>query len=122
LRYILVENPFTGNEEYSRIYVYKSETRADRCATFDPFTIGEVQRYVPKNMDSRIIGQGGVFTVHNDPYTPWESTDLDSALIHRDIRAEIKKVLNKMGVNAGNIYPEMDGVAKYAAWALTDLH
>jgi hypothetical protein len=120
--YFAVENPFTGNEEYSRIYIHKSETRADRCASFDPFTIGEVKRYVPKHLDSRIIGQGGIFTVHNDPYTPWESPDLEMALIHREIRAEIKRVLHRMGVNASTIYPEMDGVAKYAAWAFTDLH
>lgn len=120
--FFAVEKPFTENEEYSRIYIHKSETRADRCATFNPFTIKKVERYVPKNLDSRIIGQCGFFTVHNDPYSPWESLDIDSALIHRDIRADVKRALNDLGVNAGTIYPEMDGVAKHVAWAFTNLH
>jgi hypothetical protein len=120
--YFAVENQFMGEEKYSRIYIHKSKTRAVRCETFDPFTIVDVRRYVPKHLDSRIIGQCGFFTVHNNPYTPWESPDLDSVLIYKDIRADIKRVLNDLGINASTIYPEMDGVAKYVAWSFTNLH
>jgi type I restriction enzyme M protein len=119
--YFAVEEPFNGNEEHSCVYVHKSKTRVNRCEDFDPFMIKEVKLYVPDHLDKRITGQDGVFTVHNDPYVAWESPDVEKVLIHGSVRGEIKKKLSRLGVNAGTVYPEMDGIAKHATWLLSDL-
>lgn len=89
--------------------------------TFDPFAINRVRRYIPKHLDKRIIAQEGLFTVHNDPNTVWETDDLEIVLIHKDIRRDIKKILSRLGVNASILYPDIDGIAKHVEWLHTDL-
>jgi len=116
--YFAVEKPLTENEEkqkgfYSCVYIHKEEIIIAPCEPFDPFAINRVRYYVPNNSDNRIIVQEGLFTVHNDPYTPWEPKDLEIVLIHKNIRDEIKKTLNRLWVNASSLYPGVDGIAEY---------
>jgi hypothetical protein len=119
--YFAVEEPFTDEEEKqeglsSCVYIHKEEIRIEPCAPFDPFTINRVRYYVPKNLDNRLIAQGGLFTVHNDPYTPWNPDNLEKVLIHKGIREKIKIALNRLWVNASTLYPEVDGIAKFVEW------
>jgi hypothetical protein len=124
--YFAVEEQFTDDEKAhvvsSCIYIHTAETSAQLCETFDPFKIEEVKRYVPKHLDKRIIAQDGLFTVHNKPYTAWVSPNVETVLIHGSIRSEIKIALNRLGVNAGSLYPDIDGIAKHVKWLLSDLH
>jgi len=129
--YFAVEKPFIDNEkkeneetknDYSCIYIYKAEKPIELSEPFDPFTIAQVKYYLPKYSDNRIIAQGGLFTVHNDPYTHWEPENLQTVLIHKDIRGDIKRILNKMWVNASVLYPDLDGIAKHVEWLHSDLH
>ena len=80
--YYAVEESFTKDDEkqtdYSCVYIYSTKTAVQLCKTFNPFTIKEVKRYVPKHLDKRIIAQEGLFTVHNNPHTPWEPTGLET--------------------------------------------
>ncbi len=124
--YFAVEEPFTTDDEkvseYSCVYIHKATKLVKLSDTFDPFTIKEVKRFVPKHWDNRIIAQGGLFTVHNDPYTPWEPANLTKILIHKDVRQAIKKTLNRFGINPGTIYPDIDGIAKHIKWLRSDQH
>jgi hypothetical protein len=125
--YFAVERRFTEEEEKqegfsSCIYIHKEKMKIEPCESFDPFKIDRVGYYLPKQLDKRIIAQGGLFTVHNDPYTPWEPDGMKTVLIKKDIRREIKKLLNRLGVNAGTLYPEIDGIAKYVEWWHSDLY
>ena len=124
--YFAVEEPFSeGDErqtEFSCVYIYKAEKLVKLSETFDPFKITEVKRYVPKHWDKRIIAQGGLFTVHNEPYIPWEPTNLKTILIHKDIRKAVKKTLNRFGVNPSTIYSDIDGIAKHIKWLRSDQH
>ena len=121
--YFAVDRPFTEDEkeDFSCVYIHKTEIPVEPCEPFDPFTINRVRYYIPKHLDNRIIRQGGVFTVHNDPYTAWEPKDLKTVLIHKNIRRKIKNTLSKLGVNANTLYPEIDGIAKYVEWRHSDL-
>jgi hypothetical protein len=119
--YFAVEEPFTEDEEKqegisSCVYIHKEEMMIEPCASFDPFTIKRVKYYVSKHLDARLIAQGGLFTVHDDPYTPWEPDGLEKVLIHKDIREKIKMTLNRLEVNASSLYPGVDGIAKYVEW------
>jgi hypothetical protein len=124
--YYAVEEPFTEDEEerneYSCVYIHNAETPVQLCETFDPFTIEEVKRYVPKHLDKRIIAQEGLFTVHNDPHTAWEPENLETVFIHKDIRRKIKWVLYQLGVNSSTIYPDLDGIAKHVKWLHSGLY
>ena len=124
--YFAVEFPFTADDrlqtEFSCIYIFHVKEKVRLLESFDPFTITDVRRYVPRHWDKRIVAQGGLFTVHPDPYVPWNPTDLTEILIHFSIRKEIKRILNKLGVNAGTIYPDLDGVVKHIKWLRSDGH
>jgi len=119
--YFAVEESLTKDEEKqegfcSCVYIHKEEKMIEPCAPFDPFTINCVRYYVPKNLDNRIIAQVGLFTVHNDPYNPWEPDNLEIVLIHKDVRDDIKRALTRLSVNVGTLYPGVDGIAKYVKW------
>jgi FRG domain. len=118
--FFAVEEPFTEADENSTdfccVYIHKAKKLVKLSETYDPFTIKEVKRFVPKHWDSRIIAQSGLFTVHDNPYSPWEPQDLQTILIHKDIRKSIKKTLNRFGINPSIIYPDIDGIAKHIKW------
>jgi hypothetical protein len=124
--YFAVEQPFTDEDksktEYSCVYIHRPKKRVTLKNTFDPFEVTFVRRYVPKHWDQRIVGQGGLFTVHNTPYEPWEPDGLIKILIHFEVRKEIKKTLNRFGIHAGSIYPDLDGIAKHVKWLQSNGH
>ena len=124
--YFAVENQFTKEDEketeFSCIYIYNAKQLVKLSDTFKPFEIKKVKRFVPKHWDNRIISQAGLFTVHNEPYTPWEPTDLTTVLIHKNVRKDIKKTLNRYGINSSSIYPDIDGVAKHIKWLRSNEH
>jgi len=124
--YFAVEEPFAKDDEeqteHSCVYIYNAETPVKLGENFDPFDIERVRRYVPKHLDNRIISQEGLFTVHNKPYTAWEPAELITILIHKDIRGSIKRILNKLGVNASTIYPDIDGITEHVKWMRSNIH
>jgi len=124
--YFAVEEPFTEEDEkgtdFSCVYIHKVDKLVKLTETFDPFAVTEVVRYVPKHWDNRIISQGGLFTVHNDPYTSWNPSNLEVILIHKDIRKAIKTTLNRFGINPGTVYPDLDGIAKHIKWLRSNQH
>jgi len=113
----LTEDEINQKDFQSCIYIHKEEIMIESCEPFDPFTINRVRYYVPKSLDNRIIAQAGLFTVHNTPYTPWKPNGLEIVYINKNIREKIKKALSRLWVNAGTIYHDIDGIAKYVKWA-----
>lgn len=124
--YFAVEEPFTKKDEkvteYSAILIYKPNTLVKLDKDIKPFDIDRVTRYIPKHWDKRIISQGGLFTVHNKPYTPWSPPELEVIKIHKDIRNPIKKTLNRFGINPGSMYPDLDGISKHIRWLRSNEH
>ena len=123
--YFAVEEAFTKddekNTEYCCVYIHKAKL-IKLSDTFDPFTIKKVERFVPKHWDKRIIAQSGLFTVHNEPYTPWKPKGLKKILIHKSIRNPIKKTLNRFGIHPGTTYPDIDGIARHIKWLRSNEH
>lgn len=124
--YFAVEEEFTKEDEekslYSCIYVYSDPKKVKLNEELKPFEITEVKRYIPKHWDKRIIAQGGLFTVHPKPYENWENDNISTILIHKDVRKEIKKTINRFGIHAGSIYPDIDGIARHIKWLRSDIH
>jgi hypothetical protein len=124
--YFAVEEAFKDEDllktEFSCIYIHTPKTKANLDSTFNPFEVDSVRRYIPKYWDARIIGQNGLFTVHNKPYEPWRPDGLRKILIHYGIRKEIKITLNRFGINPSTIYPDLDGIAKHVKWLRSNEH
>ncbi|MDO6438690.1 FRG domain-containing protein [Cyclobacterium sp. 1_MG-2023] len=124
--YFAVEHPFSDfdikSSEFSAIYIHKPKGLANLDSTFDPFEIEEVKRFIPKHWDARIISQGGLFTVHPNPYEPWNPENLEIVKIHYSIRKQIKTNLNRLGINAGTIYPDLEGICQHMKWLRSDNH
>ena len=119
--YFAVDKLLTEAEENQKnfnscVYIYKDENIIETCEPFDPFTISRVKYYAPKKLDKRMIAQEGLFTVHNDPYTPWEPEGLEIVLINKDIRKKIKDTLNRLWINACSLFPGVDGIADYVKY------
>jgi len=126
--YFAVEENFkeigTGikNDNFSCVYIHKPEKLVKLGKKYNPFKIDSVKRFMPKHWDKRIVSQGGLFTVHNNPYESWEPDNLQKVLIHKNVRKEIKTTLNRFGIHPGTIYPDIDGISKHIKWLRSNEH
>ena len=121
--YFAVEEPFIEEDtKYSALYIYEPRKKVILDNDIDPFCIQKVERYIPKHWDDRIISQSGIFTIHNEPYTPWEPDKLKIIKIHKNIRKQIKTTLNRLGIHSGTIYPDIDGISQHIRWLRSNEH
>jgi hypothetical protein len=120
--YFAVKDEFAEYEEKSDslIYVYNVNDLVDLDADFDPFSIKNIRRYIPKHWSPRIIAQAGLFTVHPDPTKPYESKGIITITVKHSKRKEIKKILYRLGINQGVLFPDLDGISNHIKWLRTD--
>lgn len=90
----------------------------------EPFQCSNIRRFIPPHIDSRIIVQGGVFTVHPDPLNPnpFPEDAIDKLIIPADCRREWKRRLHVLGINRASLFPDLDNLAEHITWLRTDLH
>ena len=120
--YFAVRDAFREGEdiEDSVIYVYYPDDKVDLEKKIEPFNISSVARYIPRYWDPRIVAQAGIFTVHNEPQTPFAPHNMDTVIIKHDVRQELKFALNGLGVHSGTMFPDLDGIAHHIQWLRTD--
>jgi hypothetical protein len=121
--YFAVKDEFAPYEEMenSCIYVYIPDGKADLDKVIDPYNLpNTVVRYIPKYWSPRIVAQEGVFTVHKNPNKAWESKNIRVVSISHSIRKDLKRALNKLGINQGSLFPDMDGIAHHIKWLRTN--
>lgn len=115
----------TDEQNQSCVYVLdvsKKQIRAEKEIK-DPFNIIKVERFIPYHWDTRITAQAGQFTIHPNPAEPWDGDgNLKRVLISPKIRKEVKGLLDKFGINAATVYPDLDGVAKHVKWMKSNVH
>lgn len=100
----------------SVIYVYHDETYISVEEYPDPFRYKKVGKFVPKHLVPRITTQGGLFTIHPDPYQPFESENMEKIILPNSIRPGFKHTLHKYGVDRFALFPGLDGLAAYIEW------
>jgi type I restriction enzyme M protein len=105
-----------ASENDSVIYAYQNESYIEVEKHPDPFKYKQVGKFIPQHLIQRITTQGGLFTIHPDPYQPFESDDMEKIIIPKQIRRELKRTLNKYGVNKFSLFPSLDGLAAYIEW------
>ena len=112
--FFAVEEP---TDHDSVIYAYHNESYISVEKHPDPFQYKEVGKFIPTHLIPRITMQGGLFTIHPDPYKPFESDDMEKILIPNGIRSTFKRTLNKYGVDRFSLFPSLDGLSAYIEWS-----
>jgi len=124
--YFAVEFDFSKEDKtkYSCLYILDiKHNKIQLQEQLKPFEISEVKRFIPYHWDTRITAQEGHFTIHNEPNEPWSGDgNLQRVFIHRSVRKDIKGLLDKFGVNASTVYPDLDGIAQYVKWLKSNGH
>jgi hypothetical protein len=71
--------------------------------------------YTPRHLSRRITLQQAVFTLHFDPWQPWDSEDLVMWKIDWIWIDSIRHALDRAGINQSMLFPDLDGIAGYLA-------
>jgi len=111
--YFAVSEP---SEHDSVIYAYRSQASIEVEKYPDPFRYNKVGKFIPKHITPRITTQGGLFTIHPNPYEPFEADDIDQILIPNSIRSTLMKTLNKYGIDTFSLFPGLDALAAHIEW------
>lgn len=86
-----------------------------------PFETERIAVFKPSGVVGRIVRQGGLFTVHNEPATPLEEQMDSGELLERIVIAESYRKtllfeLNHYGVNRATLFPDLDGLSSHMNW------
>lgn len=104
------------DEDDRVIYAYQNKSYIVVKNHPDPFKYHQVGKFIPRHVTRRITSQGGLFTIHPDPYEPFESEDMATIIIPNGIRATLKKTLNKYGVDQFSLFPGLDSLSAHIEW------
>jgi type I restriction enzyme M protein len=105
-----------ASQDDSVIYVYQDETYILVDKYPNPFRYNKVGKFIPRHLTPRITTQGGLFTIHPDPYQAFESDDVDKIIIPNEIRSKLRRTLNKYGVDRFSLFPGLDSLSVYIEW------
>lgn len=105
------------------LFMYKTRQEIDN--TSDPFKVTGTPLYKPGSIGQRIIAQQGLFTVHSQPECSMESQlqshdKLIKIIIDKSYAQNLIFDLDRYGVNIMTMFPDLDGVAQYIDWAVSN--
>ena len=109
-------------DEDSAIYAYQSNKYLQVEKNVDPFKVGHVARVIPNHVTTRISVQSGLFTIHPNPSEPFNAPSVRKLVIPAKSRKQIKRALDKVGINNASLFPDLDGIARHIDWLRTDEH
>ena len=105
-----------ASEDDGIIYAYHNESYIPVDRHPDPFQYREVGKFIPRHITPRITTQGGLFTIHPDPYEPFVSTDMEKIILPANLQTEFKRTLSRYGINQFALFPGLDGLAAHIQW------
>ena len=103
----------------SAVYALKDQEILSISLKSDPLQYPKVAKFVPDWIIQRIINQLGVFTIHPCPTDVFSPANLEKLIIPQKVHQELKKTLDKYGVNRATLFADLDGLASYIAWERT---
>lgn len=85
-----------------------------------------IKVFRPNHVTNRIVAQNGWFTIHNIADEEIGFTSLNGDQIYKDrlyiimvaedLRDDILKKLDKLGINDFSLFPDLDGLSNYIKW------
>ena len=106
----------------SAIYAYHDPHHIAIEEHTNPFEYREVGRFIPRHITPRIVVQSALFTIHPNPYEPFESDEILKIIIPNKIRLDLKRTLGNYGIDRASLFPSLDGLAKHIQWLRTKEH
>jgi type I restriction enzyme M protein len=104
-------------EKYgSRTTIYQNESYIEVKRHLDPFKYPRVGKFIPRHLSRRITTQGGLFTIHPNPYEPFESKDMQKIIIPNGIRSALKMTLSRYGVDRFSLFPGLHRLPAHIEW------
>jgi len=104
------------SEDDSVIFAYQNKSYVEVEKHPDPLKYNQVGKFIPKHLSRRITTQGGLFTIHPNPYEAFKSEQAEKIILPNEIRSTLKKTLNKYGVDRFSLFPSLDGLAAHIEW------
>jgi hypothetical protein len=97
-----------------------------RTSRQGPFEGTRTQVFQPNCVTSRIVAQGGWFTVHKYLREEHRFIPLEKNKIHRQhltklripakVFSELRYQLDRFGVNCASMFPDLDGICRHVEW------
>lgn len=124
--YFAVEKEIVQPEEKEKkinsslIYVLNKKVKPEINKIYNNVRVRKLDFFIPNYNHPRIVNQNGLFTIHPYPWTELKDSKIEIITISLNFRKELRRLLNKLGVNQSTIYPGLDGTAKHIKWMQTN--
>jgi hypothetical protein len=85
----------------------------------DPFALPDIRFLLPRALTTRIVTQGGLFSVHPNPAIPWDDPITNAAHIFDipgEMRTFFRRKLFYLGVDPQRIRGDLDGLCERLTW------
>lgn len=106
-------NPIDG-----AIYAVKRPSKVSRLDRENPFDIDKVKLIEPPLISERVSRQVSVLSIHSTPTIPWGPSGLITYIIPMGHKFQMKRDLDRLGINEASLFPGIDAVARHLAWEL----
>lgn len=105
----------------ARIVAFRVRTRMviDAKGDADPFARQTIGFVLPRSVTTRIVTQGGLFSYHPDPASPWTQPLSDARHIFDiagNMRSFFQRRLFYLGIDAQRIMGGLDGIGRRLQW------
>lgn len=104
----------------SALYVYPQSDDPTLEAATDvvrgkksPLFIDKPYVFFPAHLSARITSQSGAFTIHPEPWKPFDSALIRKLRIPNNLRRPMRNMLEQYGVNPKSVFSDLDGLASW---------
>ncbi len=73
----------------------------------------EIVAFLPPHAARRVTAQSGAFTIHPSAQPLLDPSRLKQLVIPAKIKEDVKARLDKLGIHAGSMFPDLDGLARH---------
>ncbi|MGU7816669.1 FRG domain-containing protein [Burkholderia sp. AW49-1] len=118
--------PDRGKPGVVWIFNPSKEDYVDSASEESPFSLGRTRVFLPRHSNMRLRVQSGRFTVHHfretdERFIPLEkhgqyARQLKKVRIPSDAFSQMRCDLDRCGVNAGTMFPDLAGLAQHVEW------
>lgn len=97
------------------------ESPKKKVEVVSPFEIKENVIYDPPHVSPRIRAQDGVLMACHDPTTSLDDKDILEIVIKHEAHDEIRRRLDQYGVFDKQLFPDLDGIAKWLKYRVFEI-
>jgi hypothetical protein len=116
------EKPLDISMDLGKVIVEPRSPEAERKAAIEsPFFISENVMYDPPHVSPRIRAQDGVLMACHQPMEPLEEKDYLEIVIKHEAHDEIRRRLDQYGVFDKQLFPDLDGIAKWLKYRIFEI-